>query len=84
MLQIYMMPILKETMHEGFVFQQNGAPCHFHNEVTSYLNAEVPVWIGRGGVIPWPARSPDFTPLDQCIEITNHHCARFDGCDYAH
>lgn len=21
-------------------------------------------WIGRGGPIPWPARSPDLTPVD--------------------
>lgn len=21
-------------------------------------------WMGRGGPIPWPARSPDLTPLD--------------------
>ena len=21
-------------------------------------------WIGRGGPVPWPARSPDLTPLD--------------------
>ncbi|GBM38306.1 hypothetical protein AVEN_17744-1 [Araneus ventricosus] len=58
------MSILKERMHEGFIFQQDGAPHHFHNEVTSYLNAEVPVWIGRGSVSPWPARSTDLTPLD--------------------
>ncbi|KAJ4439400.1 hypothetical protein ANN_07522, partial [Periplaneta americana] len=24
-------------------------------------------WIGRGGVISWPPRSPDFTPLDYCV-----------------
>ncbi|GBL81597.1 hypothetical protein AVEN_93395-1 [Araneus ventricosus] len=64
MLQIYLMPTLKERMPEGFIFQQDGAPCHFHSEVTSCLNAEVPVWIGRGGVSPGPARSPDLTPLD--------------------
>ncbi|GBN63354.1 hypothetical protein AVEN_236727-1 [Araneus ventricosus] len=63
-LQIYLMPILKDRMPEGFIFQQDGAPSHFHNEVTSYLNAEVPVWIGLGDVSPWPARLPDLTPLD--------------------
>lgn len=21
-------------------------------------------WIGRGGIVAWPPRSPDFTPLD--------------------
>ncbi|GBM38279.1 hypothetical protein AVEN_17724-1 [Araneus ventricosus] len=67
MLQIYLMPILKERMHESLIWQQNGAPCHFHNEVTSYLNAEERVWIGRGGVSPWPSRSPDLIPLDFSI-----------------
>ncbi|GBL84624.1 hypothetical protein AVEN_191085-1 [Araneus ventricosus] len=63
MLQIYLMAILKVTMPDN-IFQQDGAPCHFQNEVTSYLNDEVPIWIGSGGVIPWPARSPDLTLLD--------------------
>ncbi|GBM38307.1 hypothetical protein AVEN_17745-1 [Araneus ventricosus] len=58
------MPILKERMYEGFIFQQDDSPCHFHNEVTSYLDADVPVRIARGGVSPWPARSPDLKPLD--------------------
>ncbi|GBN93138.1 hypothetical protein AVEN_15126-1 [Araneus ventricosus] len=58
------MPILKKRMSEGFIFQQVGAPSHFHNEVISYLNAEVPVCIGRGGVSPWLSRSPDLTSLD--------------------
>ena len=24
-------------------------------------------WIGRGGTINWPPRSPDLTPLDFCL-----------------
>ncbi|GBM38285.1 hypothetical protein AVEN_17728-1 [Araneus ventricosus] len=52
MLQIYLMPILKEGMLEDLIFQQDGAPCHFHNEVTSYLIAEVPVRIHRIGASP--------------------------------
>ncbi|GFU76986.1 hypothetical protein TNCV_4521421 [Trichonephila clavipes] len=30
---------------------------HYHNDVTSYLNVEVPVRIGRGA-IKWSSRSP--------------------------
>ncbi|GBM38287.1 hypothetical protein AVEN_17730-1 [Araneus ventricosus] len=67
MLQIYLMPIPKERMHEGFIFQQDGAPCHFHNQMNSYLNVEVPVLIFREGVSPWLARSPDLTSLDCSI-----------------
>ncbi|GBN84917.1 hypothetical protein AVEN_85033-1 [Araneus ventricosus] len=57
------MPIPKKRMPEGFILQQVGAPSNFHNEVTSYLNAEVPVWIGRRRQ-SWPSRSPDLTSLD--------------------
>ncbi|GFW94797.1 uncharacterized protein TNCV_4248371 [Trichonephila clavipes] len=34
-----------------YSFQQDGAPYHDHNDVTSNLNVEVPVWIVRRGVI---------------------------------
>jgi hypothetical protein len=34
------------------------------SEATSYLNRTMVAWIGRGGMIAWPTRSPDLTPLD--------------------
>ncbi|GBM38289.1 hypothetical protein AVEN_17731-1 [Araneus ventricosus] len=71
MRKIYLMPTLKERMLEGLIFQQDGAPCQFHNDVTSYLNAEKPVRIGRGGVSIGPARSPNLTPLDFSIWTRN-------------
>ncbi|XP_063898861.1 probable RNA-directed DNA polymerase from transposon X-element [Helicoverpa armigera] len=47
------------------VMQQDGAPAHYHRAVRSYLDATYPnYWIGRGGPIAWPPRSPDPTPLD--------------------
>jgi hypothetical protein len=46
-------------------FQHDGAPAHFLNEVREDLNARFPHrWIGRGGPVSWPPRSPDLTPLD--------------------
>lgn len=49
-------------------FQHDGAPPHFSNIVSAYLNHQFPnKWIGRGGPIHWPPRSPDHTPLDFCI-----------------
>lgn len=46
-------------------FQHDGAPAHFQLRVRAYLDREFPGhWIGRGGPIAWPARSPDLTPLD--------------------
>ena len=33
--------------------------------MTDVLNERFPdAWIGRGGPIPWPPRSPDLSPLD--------------------
>lgn len=46
-------------------FQQDGAPPHYAINVRRYLNETFPMkWIGRGGVVNWPARSPDLTSLD--------------------
>lgn len=47
------------------LFQLDGAPPHWGLQVRAALNVEFPNrWIGRGGSTPWPARSPDITPLD--------------------
>jgi hypothetical protein len=47
------------------MFQHDGSPAHFAITVSEFLNQEDPNrWIGRGGPINWPARSPDLTPLD--------------------
>lgn len=46
-------------------FQHDGAPAHFQNSVRQYLDRTYPNrWIGRGGPVQWPPRSPDLTPLD--------------------
>lgn len=52
-------------VRQGMWFQHDGAPAHFANEVQNYLNvAYANQWIGRGGPVAWPARSPDLNPLD--------------------
>jgi len=46
-------------------FQQDGAGPHNARIVTNYLNQQFPGrWMGRYGLIHWPARSPDLNPLD--------------------
>jgi hypothetical protein len=46
-------------------FQHDGAPAHYGEDVRHWLYATYPVrWIGRGGPIAWPPRSPDLTPMD--------------------
>lgn len=45
--------------------QLDGAPPHFALIVRDFLNQTYPNrWIGRGGPIAWPARSPDLTSPD--------------------
>ena len=48
----------------NFVWQHDGAPGHSVLPVREFLNQNYQTWIGRGGVIAWPANSPDLTPLD--------------------
>lgn len=58
-------PLAKRT---EMYFQHDGAPIHFTNEVKQFLDEKFPdKWIGRGGPVEWPPRSPDLTPLDYCL-----------------
>lgn len=48
-------------------FMHDGAPAHFSRLARNWLsqpNNYGNHWIGRGGPVPWPARSPDLNPLD--------------------
>jgi len=43
----------------------DGAPGHWAKDVRDLMDINFPdKWIGRGGPIPWPPRSPDLTPPD--------------------
>ena len=46
-------------------YLHDGAPPHFRNDVREYLTATYHHrWVGRGGPVAWPPRSPDLNPLD--------------------
>ena len=46
-------------------FMHDGAPPHWSTAVRNWLNDIFDQqWIGRGGPMSWPARSPDLTPCD--------------------
>ncbi|GFX97010.1 uncharacterized protein TNCV_1997421 [Trichonephila clavipes] len=46
-------------------FQHDGAPAHFSADVRSALDTAYPGrWIGRGGPVNWPTRSPYHSCLD--------------------
>ncbi|KFM70899.1 hypothetical protein X975_03732, partial [Stegodyphus mimosarum] len=54
-----------EELQPHAFLQQDGAPPHWGAIVRSSLDDHFTGrWIGRGGLIPWPPRSPDITPLD--------------------
>ena len=47
------------------MFMQDGAPAHFSTGVRDHLDNIYPLrWIGRGGPVAWPPRSPDLNPPD--------------------
>lgn len=56
------------NIRQRIIFQHDGAPPHYSNNVRNFLNTTFgDRWIGRGGPHPWPPRSPDLTPLDFCL-----------------
>ena len=66
------LPLLLEEVHLAkrmrITFQHDEAPPHYSRLVTHHLNLTFPEqWIGRGGHVQWPPRSPDPTPLDFCL-----------------
>ncbi|KYN18781.1 hypothetical protein ALC57_08895, partial [Trachymyrmex cornetzi] len=53
---------------EELIFQHDGAPAHFSRQARHVLDTRYPDrWMGRGGPIIWPARSPDLNVLDYFI-----------------
>lgn len=62
---LYPDPEEPDLPRNDLFFQQDGAPPHYAAAVRTYLDQVFANrWIGRRGVIEWPARSPDLTPLD--------------------
>lgn len=54
-----------ETVRRCMWFQQDGAPSHYGRCVRDHLDRTFPnTWIGRGGPVAWPPRSPDLSALD--------------------
>lgn len=75
MLQNQIVPALRELNYDplNIVFQQDGAPPHFRRIVTDWLDNNMPNWIGRGGPVLWPPRSPDLTRFF-CLELHKEYC----------
>lgn len=63
------LPILLEDVplevRQNMWFQHDGCPAHYSAIVREVLNRNYnDCWIGRGGPVNWPARSPDLTSPD--------------------
>ena len=64
-LQTHVIPLLKQHRHKRKFYQQHGAPPHFAIVVRQLLDNQLNNrWIGRGGSIQWPPRSPDLSVCD--------------------
>ncbi|XP_076246510.1 uncharacterized protein LOC143186686 [Calliopsis andreniformis] len=52
-------------VRRNMYYQHDGAPAHYDAQVRAYLTETFQDrWIGRGGPVAWPPRSPDINPLD--------------------
>jgi hypothetical protein len=55
MLEKFLMPLLEGEGPDDILFQKDGMPPHFQNEVIDALNHKFPEkQIGRGGPATWP------------------------------
>ena len=53
---------------ERIIYQHDGVPAHFSRRVRELLNERFPDrWMGQGGPITWPVRSPDLNVLDYFV-----------------
>jgi hypothetical protein len=53
------------SLRKKMWFQHDRAAAHFALQIREHLTATYKDrWIGRGGPVAWPPRSPDLTPLD--------------------
>lgn len=72
MLRDQLLPQLREWFPngEGFVFMQDGAPCHNARSVKAFLEEEnVPL-------LPWPGNSPDMNPIENVWELMKREVAK--------
>ena len=73
MLENWLMPQVADEEVQGYIYQEDGAPPHWHKEVREYLNEHLPGrWVGRAAdtdntFCAWPPRSPDLTVCDFCL-----------------
>lgn len=61
----YLLEEVPLHMRQNMWMQHDGAPPHNAMCIRLVMNQRLPrKWIGGGGLVNWPARSPDLTSLD--------------------
>ena len=56
---------VRDNTLQNMMFMHDGAPAHFSLLVRNYLNNHYGNrWVGRGGPVTWPPRSPDLNAMD--------------------
>ena len=59
-----LLPCIKETSGDNFIFQQDSAPAHRARDTIALLRRETPDFISPD---QWPPNSPDMNPVDYKI-----------------
>lgn len=63
-----LLDVVPLNARQNLWFQHDGCPAHFSRIVRDHLDTTYrDNWIGRGGPVAWPPRSPDLNPCDFCI-----------------
>lgn len=59
---------VSEQERSAMIYQHDGAPAHTANATVEVMQELFPYrYIGKGGVVVWPARSPDLNPCDYTL-----------------
>ena len=67
MLRCFLFPRLRDYW-QRMIFQQDGAPPHYANEVRQYLGTKLlGRWMGRVGPISWTSRASYLTSCDYIL-----------------
>jgi len=59
-----LLPDIRRSSYDNFLFQQDGAPAHCSRHTVAYLRSHVSEFIAPEN---WPPNSPDLNPVDNSV-----------------